>query len=216
METAEIRRETLILSAGVVFLLDPVLLSFFSALALPKLIGLGFTRILETAGIIAIVLFFQKNLSPIGFIKGEAASGIKKGFLWSAATGALTLSVFLALYFSGINPVKLFRAPVPNSSFDMACYFITGGIIAPVAEEVFFRGVLYRFLRSWGFTFALAVSTSIFAAFHVLFGGSRMLPLTQILGGVLFAVSLEKGKSLWVPIIIHATGNIAIFSLSLL
>jgi membrane protease YdiL (CAAX protease family) len=40
-------------------------------------------------------------------------------------------------------------------------------------------------------------------------------PLTQLVGGILFALSYEYSGNLMVPITIHATGNLAIFTLSL-
>jgi hypothetical protein len=39
--------------------------------------------------------------------------------------------------------------------------------------------------------------------------------MTQIIGGVLFAVAYELEGSLFVPITIHALGNLAIFGSSL-
>jgi membrane protease YdiL (CAAX protease family) len=53
-------------------------------------------------------------------------------------------------------------------------------------------------------------STAVFAAFHL-----PGIPVTQIVGGIVFAVAYHTGKSLMVPIVIHVLGNLAIFSLSL-
>jgi hypothetical protein len=39
------------------------------------------------------------------------------------------------------------------------------------------------------------------------------IPIPQIVGGLLFALSYEVEKNLMVPIIIHMSGNLAIFSL---
>lgn len=215
MDTGTIRRETLILSAGAVFLLDPLLMGMFQGLHVPGLVGLGLTRVVQTLAVIGVVLYFQKSLESIGLSGGGLVQGLTRGALWAGATGGVTLFFFFLLHISGVNPLKLFRAPLPDETWKTLCYFVTGGLVAPVAEEVFFRGVLYRFLRVRGFAFALVLSTAIFASFHVLFSGQRF-PVTQIAGGLLFAWSMEKEKTLWVPIIIHATGNIAIFTLSLL
>jgi len=88
-----------------------------------------------------------------------------------------------------------------------------GGVIAPIAEEVFFRGILYGFFRRWGVSVAIVLSTFIFVLPHL---GSSGLPIIQIIGGVLFALVYETEKNLMVPIMIHALGNMAIFSFSLL
>jgi membrane protease YdiL (CAAX protease family) len=59
---------------------------------------------------------------------------------------------------------------------------------------------------------AALVSTALFAAVH----SGVALPVTQVVGGIVFAVAYHTGKSLMVPIVIHMLGNLAIFSLSLL
>jgi membrane protease YdiL (CAAX protease family) len=87
--------------------------------------------------------------------------------------------------------------------------FLVGGLIAPVAEELFFRGILYGFFRQWGLLFAILSSTMIFVLAHP--GASYV----QITGGIIFAISYEKEKNLIVPITIHSLGNLSLFSLSL-
>jgi hypothetical protein len=95
----------------------------------------------------------------------------------------------------------------------MILFFLTGVLVSPAAEEIFFRGILYGYFRRWGAAPALALSTLAFVAAH--FPG-RGIPLTQAVGGLVFAVSYEKEKNLLVPFIVHSLGNLAIFSLSLL
>ena len=85
-----------------------------------------------------------------------------------------------------------------------------GGIVAPVAEEIFFRGLIFGYLRRWGIPAAILISTALFAAFHL-----PAVPVTQIVGGAVFAIAYHTGRSLMVPIVIHTLGNLAIFTLSL-
>jgi len=92
-------------------------------------------------------------------------------------------------------------------------YLVIGGVIGPVAEEIFFRGILYGFFRRWGVYAAVALSTSLFVLPH-LTGDS--LPFTQIVGGIVFAAAYERENNLMVPITIHCLGNLAIFSIPFL
>jgi membrane protease YdiL (CAAX protease family) len=80
-----------------------------------------------------------------------------------------------------------------------------------VAEEVFFRGILYGFLKRWGKWTAVVLSSLIFVLFHRFDG----FPLPQAVGGVVFALAYDAGQSLLAPITIHVLGNLALFSLSL-
>ena len=118
-----------------------------------------------------------------------------------------------ALFTFGINPVALVHTRLPAGQGEIILFFLVGGIVSPVAEEVFFRGVIYGFFRRWGVFVAITLSTLAFVLVHPAGAG---IPLPQITGGVLFAVAYEKEENLFVPITIHILGNIAIFSLSLM
>ena len=101
---------------------------------------------------------------------------------------------------------------VMSSKSVIIIYLLVGGIVGPLAEEVFFRGLIYGFLRRWGAVVAVTVSTLIFVLAHPsAFSG---IPFTQAVGGILFAMAYEKEQNLVAPITIHGLGNLAIFALS--
>jgi membrane protease YdiL (CAAX protease family) len=178
----------------------------------PMLI-LGGARLLEILLIILIVLTWGKGLPSIGLAWSELVSGLKKGLLWSAGFGAVTSIVCVGLFAASINPLTFIRAHIPTQTSDLVFFFIVGGILGPVAEEIFFRGILYGFLRRWGVIVALVISTLIFVLCHPLGHG---IPVSRLVGGILFAAAYEISGSLMVPITIHALGNLAIFTLSLI
>ena len=215
MESAKIKRETLILSSAVVFLSDPILLKLFYYFHLTHLSAVGMTRIVQTLAILWIVIVFEKNFTSVGLSGKQFFHGITRGVAWSISFAIVAAIAFGVLKLFKINPFLMFKTRLPFQFHDKVLFFIIGGLVAPLAEEVFFRGVIFGFLRKWGFPFALFMSTGIFVSFHILFSGVKY-PIAQIVGGFIFAISYETEKSLWVPIIIHAAGNMAIFSLSLL
>jgi membrane protease YdiL (CAAX protease family) len=99
-----------------------------------------------------------------------------------------------------------------NSSLNQFLILILiGGILAPIAEEVFFRGVLYGFFRRWGLIPAVIVSTLLFVLVHPL---GQSIPVIQIVGGILFAVAYEVEGNLVAPITIHTLGNCTLFTIS--
>lgn len=74
-------------------------------------------------------------------------------------------------------------------------------IVAPVVEEVLFRGVLlHRFAHKWGLTRAIAVSSLIFGTLHADILGHA------VFGAVLCLLYVRSG-TLWLPIAIHALNN---------
>jgi membrane protease YdiL (CAAX protease family) len=178
----------------------------------PMLI-LGGARLLEILLIILIVSTWGKGLPSIGLARSEMVSGLKKGLLWSAGFGAVTSIVCVGLFAASINPLTFIRAQLPTQTSDLIFFFIVGGLLGPIAEELFFRGILYGFLRRWGVIVAIVFSTLIFVLCHPMHSG---IPVTRLLGGILFAVAYEISGSLIVPITIHGLGNLAIFTLSLI
>jgi len=81
------------------------------------------------------------------------------------------------------------------------------GIAVPFAEELFFRGVVYRLLRPrWGVAVAVIVSAAFFGVAH----GDLIVGLSAGIGGLVYALVYERTKSLWPSIIMHATGNIIV------
>jgi len=177
------------------------------------LLNLAGARLLQILLVFLIVVTWGKGLSSIGLARSEMVSGVKKGLLWSAGFGAITAITSAVLFIAGINPFALLKSPLPKQTVDLVLFFIVGGIIGPAAEELFFRGILYGFLRRWGVTLALILSTLIFVLCHPISYG---IPVTRLVGGLLFAAAYEIGGSLIVPITIHTLGNLAIFTLSLI
>ncbi|MEP7357818.1 MAG: CPBP family intramembrane glutamic endopeptidase [Anaerolineales bacterium] len=79
------------------------------------------------------------------------------------------------------------------------------GVLAPIAEEFYFRGLIHRWFRSrFSFWPAVLLSSGIFALGH--FDSIAVVASTFILGIVL-ALTLERGRSLWLPILIHMINN---------
>ena len=145
----------------------------------PMLI-LGGARLLEIFLIVLIISTWGKGSPSIGLAQSEMFSGLKKGLLWSAGFGAFTSIVCIGLFAASINPLTFIRAQLPTQTSDLLFFFIVGGLLGPVAEELFFRGLLYGFLRRWGVIVAVVVSTLIFVLCHPIQQG---IPITRFLGG---------------------------------
>jgi hypothetical protein len=211
METKQIQVRTLLLSFAAIALVEAGLAT--SMAAFRPVLRIGVARLLELGVMVWITCFTEGSVVPLGLDRPRWTAGLKKGFLWSVGFGALSGLVFAVLFMAGAHPLSMIRTSIPRDSASLFLFFLVGGIMAPVAEEVFFRGILYGFLRRWGVWVAVVFSTSAFALIHGLGHG---FPVTQVVGGILFAAAYEVEKNLLVPITIHCLGNLAIFSLSLI
>ena len=183
-----------------------------SAYPVPPLVATGINRLLEIVLLLGMVIRLNRSLETIGFSAPKWRQGLKRGLLWSAGFGLIAGIGFSVLYFFKVQPLALIGTRLPGQPRKLLLLFVVGGLIAPVAEEIFFRGILYGFLRRWGAFVAVAVSTTVFVTLHPTQGFS----LTQLVGGIVFAIAYEIEDNLLVPISIHVMGNSAIFAVSLI
>jgi len=213
METDKIEVKVLLMTIGAVIATELLMSRFNPAGVSNHLIAVGITRLLEISLIILIVIYWGKGWPSIGLELSMITTGIKKGMIWSAGFGMVVMATGVVLFLIGIDPLTLVLSELPVNRNELVLLFLVGGIVGPVAEEVFFRGICYGFFRRWGVFAAVVLTTGIFVLAHSLKFG---VPVPQTIGGILFAMAYELEGSLLVPIIIHILGNLAIFSISLL
>lgn len=135
--------------------------------------------------------------------------------LVAGGTFAVLLGVLLAV--AAAAP-EWFGAKPGDSPFGTVLgKFGTGGtgllsllnicLIAPVVEEVWFRGWLYPVLRSWLPKWVAVVGSALVFALAHTSSPLDHFPLSQLIGGVVFAVAYEKTGSLTAPVVLHVLGN---------
>ena len=90
----------------------------------------------------------------------------------------------------------------------IALTLLATAVIAPVAEEIIFRGFTFRWLQGrmplWG---AVMVSAALFSAAHVGWAEPTLF-LPVFLDGLLLAYVFAKSGSVWPGVIVHASINI--------
>ncbi|MGD9227528.1 MAG: type II CAAX endopeptidase family protein [Desulfobacterales bacterium] len=211
MEANKIKIDTVIISISAIAAIEiMVRLVGYQNLIAP-LIGLGLARLAEIIFLLILVNIREKGFSAIGLSLADISKGLKKGVLWAVIFGAAAGVIIGIIYLVGINAPALFQMQLPDDTLNLILFFIIGAFFAPLAEEIFFRGILYGFFRRWGISTAIIVSTVLFVLPHT---SGHTLPITQVIGGILFAVSYEVEKNLLVPITIHSLGNLAIFTIA--
>ena len=213
METNEIKLNTLVISILGIAVVELAARMLISSDLLPPLAGVGLARVVEIFFLLTLIIIREKRLSIIGLASTTIYRGLKRGLIWSISFGAGAVIVLFIIYLAGIKVSALFRMQLPTESSRLITFLLAGILIGPIAEEIFFRGILYGFFRRWGIPFAVILSTLLFVLPHSPSSGPA-IPITQLIGGILFAVSYEIEKNLLVPITIHSLGNLAIFTLA--
>lgn len=120
---------------------------------------------------------------------------------------ALELSGFMRwLHGLGVDPVQDAVRALQDQSDPgfLALMRFSALIVAPICEEIVFRGYVYGVLKRFGGPWVAAVASSlVFAAAHASAGA--LLPLA--LFGLLLVWMYERTGSIWAPIAAHACFN---------
>lgn len=92
-----------------------------------------------------------------------------------------------------------------QSPWVLVAMLVVACVVAPVSEELIFRGVIFRFCRQrFGRMIALVVSSVAFGALHGNWAG--FLPLALL--GAALAIAYERTGDLRVPILAHGLFNL--------
>ncbi|MDD2619979.1 MAG: type II CAAX endopeptidase family protein [Syntrophomonadaceae bacterium] len=147
------------------------------------------------------------SLKELGLKKANRQDLLKYGLLGGILLMSLVL--LLGLIVSYLQPEvapqvfeEMLRSAGGTAGF--AIIFFIGAVMAPFAEELYYRGMIYPVFRNYLGPFGGAVVAGL------LFGAAhwdlwRTLPLA--VGGALLCYIYEKTGSIWVSILAHGVWN---------
>lgn len=113
---------------------------------------------------------------------------------------------FFALSFFGSFDPTFARGLVSSETVGISFILeiISSIILAPVAEELLFRGIIFNKLNiKMNFVYAMIISSLLFSLFH---GFGRLL--TTFLCGLILCVIYLKTDNILIPIFIHISNNL--------
>jgi uncharacterized protein len=128
-----------------------------------------------------------------------------------------TFGICAAIYIVGIGgvtsnvPIRPLGGVDTLSAVDVAIAVV---VLAPVFEELFFRGFMYASLRGrLPVLWASLLTGTVFAAVHPLYGGAawNLVPVLA-LAGVAMCLLYERTGSLWPAIAFHFAMNVGILT----
>jgi membrane protease YdiL (CAAX protease family) len=113
--------------------------------------------------------------------------------------------------------------PIEGAKFSavVVVVLIAGGIIAPVVEELLFRGLLLRAITArYGFAIGAIVSSLLFGLAHAYeeptWGGVLLIVSLMTTFGVLQCLLVRKTGRLATTIAVHMLSNLGVFAIGLL
>jgi hypothetical protein len=145
--------------------------------------------------------------AELGFVE------ISRRWVWRSV--AIALAAFPLVSFVSWVQMQLMGRPIENpqmdllvpSSFQWPSYLgmlLVAGVLAPIVEELAFRGLLYRWLRERLGIWIAAVGSAV--AFSVMHGIPGLIPAIAVLGLIL-AWIYEITGTIWAPIVVHGAYN---------
>jgi membrane protease YdiL (CAAX protease family) len=177
------------------------------------------TLAFQGVGLACVVVFLRVVKLTWREAFGIGAPGSGRAMLLGACGCVIVLPVVLGLnHLSAelLTTVKVQPVPQPSvrvlqavESPLLQVYFGLVAVgVAPVAEELFFRGILYPTIKQNGYPRVALWGTSLFfAAIHA--NLLTFLPLTVL--ALLFVLLYERTGNLLAPIAAHAAFNLANF-----
>jgi membrane protease YdiL (CAAX protease family) len=174
------------------------------------------------------LLFATPAASPNTLPAPDRRGGVAGDLLWGAALALPILSVaglFAALVMNGTGVGAPAVLPPTINTADLAANAITAGLIAPIGEELLYRGVIAQaWARQSSARRAILFSAIIFAFAHTLTVGGTSVANAASVAAVAFLVRLPLGlalgllwmrrRSIVATIALHAVYNLAIVALS--
>jgi membrane protease YdiL (CAAX protease family)/uncharacterized RDD family membrane protein YckC len=136
------------------------------------------------------------------------------GWMFAAYAGYVTAIALYAAFVVEPEQEDIARELGLDASVVAAIFSVLLiAIVAPFAEELFFRGLLYGGLRvRMAALPAALISGAVFGGLHATTGVTTVPPL--VFFGVALALLYEKTGSLWPPIILHLVNNSLALALS--
>lgn len=170
---------------------------------------IGALEVIALAGSVYLFGLRRRGLDwdAVGLLPASGqwlAAGVAAGLLAIPLTALIASGVQLLLGQPLTNPQLEFLVPEGFSWFGAVGMFVMGGLLAPLAEEMFFRGVLYPWMRSrWGVWAGIVGSGLIFGAVH----GEISISAATAVMGMGLAWLYERSGSLWPSILVHIINN---------
>lgn len=131
---------------------------------------------------------------------------LKDAVLWAIAAGALIYSVAATSILEHFYPKSESWFTIPADHVAYSMLFFLAVILAPITEELMFRGWIYTSLRyTFGLWPALLASAAMFGFAH--YEGTHLYALAVFPMGIALAAIRERTGSVTSSIVFHAFNN---------
>jgi membrane protease YdiL (CAAX protease family) len=202
------------------FPLVAMLIAAFSFLLLYGLIAIGMRKafpimpkdemllLVDVIAAAAMILLYKGFIRHLGDPKRDdlPAAGAVRQTLIGVAVGAALFSLVVAV----AAVLGVYRVDGMGSARDLLPALIASAIFPGISEELFFRGILFRWIEEFGGSWlALLLTSAFFGAAHLGNPNATWIGAVGIAfeAGVMLGAAYMLTRSLWLPMGLHAAWN---------
>ena len=173
-------------------------------------VGFATTLVFE-ASLVAIVAVAIGQRSLRGVLKTFRMDSYSWDELWVPGVAVIAMYLFVIGYGLAVDvldieilkPRSTVPASVTRDAVALAVAGVLACLVAPIAEELFFRGLVFRGLLKWGFWPAAIVTSAFFCLAHLNIGS--LIPFFIV--GMVMAYLYWRRGCLWDSIAFHFLFN---------
>jgi len=152
-------------------------------------------------------------LAPLLYIlvcdKKPLLSAFKLGQFPSVlAISASVIVIIAGKKIFGFHPLD--SSSLYGTEFTVLYYMVATILLAPLLEELFFRGFVHEIFSFLKTPVLILTSAVIFSMFHYTSSDPKQLMWLFILGGICGALRVSSGGVLW-PVLLHCLNNALVF-----
>lgn len=148
------------------------------------------------------------NFSQVGFRRAQArwvlvGAGLAPGLIAARILVVVVIALLLGFSLEGSDAVSEV-VTAGNTPLTIVAMLILVSVLVPLVEELFFRGVVYKWLRGFMRLWPAAIlSGLIFGIYH----WNPLQGLSAWILGIAAAWLYEKSGSLWPAVVLHIVTN---------
>ena len=210
-----------LLAISIIIILNDCLGNALSALLKQRMSAQAFLfvgELVQSSVIILVIGLFwrgyqQSPWQALGLQKSSQSHWLRLALgqgvlLFGAMLGLSWLSGFL--FFPHMPPQTVTVVALAAQTWEKILLLLAAGFLAPVSEELLFRGLIYHTLRQvWRVPQSILTTAVIFGCMHL--DIYRLVPLT--ISGIWLNILYVRTQSLYVSMVAHSVWNMLMLAL---
>lgn len=170
-------------------------------------VWINFLVTVPALGAVLVLALLLRRQYPVRAYLALRGTRLRNWIIWPLALLAFSFGADALLYYFHLNPVAQWETDVYSSARCFPCLMLAVILIAPLLEELVFRGFIFTGIRArLGPFWAIVFATVPWALLHRQYPQWYFLAILLMLGA-LFSIARWRTNSLLIPLAMHILQN---------